>query len=111
MAIDSRIYSEQVLYKCFYWFSQDYTVDISIGEGSFYNVLIQPNKENTVVDWDTLAEKVKQQLIDFKLRDIVSNETKTIRELIVAKAFACYDIDTTPQTNVSDPVGFIPAII
>lgn len=47
-------------------------------------------------------------MIDFKLRDIVSKETKTIRELIIAKAFAYYEEDQSPDTEISDPVGFNP---
>ena len=52
----------------------------------------------------------KRDLIDFKLRDIVTKETQTIRELITAKAFAYFDLDDNPATEISDPVGFNPSI-
>jgi hypothetical protein len=55
-----------------------------------------------------LKEKISQDLIDFKLRDIVFQETQTIRELLLAKAFANYEIGDDPITDVSDPVGFKP---
>ena len=111
LTIDSRLYNETVIHKCFYWYSQDYMIDISLGKDAHFEIVIQPNKENSTSDWNSLIEKIKQHLVDFKLRDIVNTETKTIRELLVAKAFAWYDVEDIPVTNVSDPVGFSPLTI
>ncbi|SEN24428.1 His-Xaa-Ser system protein HxsD [Chitinophaga rupis] len=108
LLIDGRQYNEKVLYKCFYWYSNNYSVDIDIETGPFYKITLQATKESDSLSWNHLIEKIKKDLIDFKLRDIISQETQTIRELIVAKAFAYYEIQETPQTNISDPVGFNP---
>ena len=56
-------------------------------------------------------EKIKQDLLDFKLRDIINKETRIIRELLIAKAFANYDDEEDPTTDISDPVGFSPKSI
>jgi len=108
LLVDSRQYNEKVIYKCFYWYTNEYSVDIQIDTDPFYKITLRSNKESDSVSWDHIIEKIKKDLIDFKLRDIVNQETQTIRELIVAKAFAYYDLQETPQTNISDPVGFNP---
>lgn len=66
-------------------------------------------KAQTTID-DQLISRIKQDLIDFRLREIVSRETATIRELLIAKAFAHYE-DIEPVTAISDPVGFDPSEI
>ena len=54
-------------------------------------------------------KKLKNDLIDFQVRDIVTKETKNVRDLLIAKAFATTDkYETNPPGEVSDPVGFKP---
>jgi His-Xaa-Ser system protein HxsD len=103
---DVNIYTIDVLHKCFYWYGKDYIIDIDSCEGSTFKVKLCPKK--AMIDYSDLISKVKQDLIDFKLRDIVTKETKEVRELIIAKAFAYYEIDETPEQDISDPVGFNP---
>ncbi len=106
LLIEREIYNEEVLYKCFYWYGAKFNVEIGINSSHFFEVRLQPRAESE--DLRSTLEKVKRDLIDFKLRDIVTKETKTIRELIVAKAFAYYGLDDNPTTEISDPVGFEP---
>ncbi|MEJ2884359.1 His-Xaa-Ser system protein HxsD [Pedobacter sp. GR22-6] len=110
-SIDKAIYSIETIHKCFYWYTGDFDVDINSDGESIYQVTMSP-KTNTDCDFAMVIERVKQNLIDFKLREIVNKETQTIRELIVAKAFANYEMEAEmPKTEVSDPVGFNPALI
>jgi His-Xaa-Ser system protein HxsD len=104
--VEREVYNEDVLHKCFYWYGNNFNVDISINSDKLFLVKLQPHSETT--DFENTLQKIKRDLIDFKLRDIVSKETKTIRELIIAKAFAYYDLEYDPETEVSDPVGFNP---
>lgn len=108
--IDSTIYNEDVLYKCFYWYGATYSIDISSNSSmpGFYYVILRPFSDTTTENFEQLIERIKRDLVDFKLRDIVTKETQTIRELITAKAFAYFDVDENPNTDVSDPVGFTP---
>lgn len=109
ISIDGSVYNEDVLFKCFYWYGKTFSIEIDKADNGQYLVKLQAKEESFSVDqWDVIISKVKQDLIDFKLRDIVTKETKTIRELIIAKAFAYYEEDSSPSTNVSDPVGFNP---
>ena len=107
--VDSEIYNIDVLHKCFYWYGGIYDVDINKHENKQLQIRLLPkNKQIFSENSGALIEKIKKDLIDFKLRDIVTKETKTIRELIVAKAFAYYGLGDNPITDVSDPVGFNP---
>ena len=52
-----------------------------------------------------LNKKVNQDLHDYSLRQIVIEETKNIRDLIVAKAFSNDSIKELPIGFFSDPIG------
>lgn len=109
--IQKSLYSEPVIYKCFYWYGADYEVDITDHSTDTFCVRIQSKQD--LNDPEAIVTKVKRDLADFKLREIVQEETRTIRELLVAKAFAYYDSEEEqyPDTEISDPVGFDPLSI
>jgi His-Xaa-Ser system protein HxsD len=107
--IDSALYSSGVVHKCFYWFGGKYPVEIYTEQDSFIITISDPKKE-----WDVegIISKIKTDLIDFKTREIISNETKYIREMLIAKAFAHNDeFEEQPSGNINDPVGFDPQSI
>lgn len=109
--IDMGIYSIETIHKCFYWYTADFEIDITSANTTQYKVVLI-SKAETTIDFTILVDRIKQNLIDFKLREIVNKETQTIRELIIAKAFANYEIDVDlPQSEISDPVGFNPTLI
>jgi len=110
LLIDQALYSEDVVFKCFYWYSGTFNVEIEQSLPSQIRVIVKPKKEQAF-EPEILLEQISKDLIDFKLRDIVTKETTTIRELIIAKAFAYADFEQNPTTEVSDPVGFDPTLI
>ncbi|MEI9943939.1 MAG: His-Xaa-Ser system protein HxsD [Chitinophagaceae bacterium] len=102
-------YEEAVVYKCFYWYSGKYQVTIK-KEMENWNIRLESIDVSDEA-LQRLTEKVSRDLSDFKLRQIVTNETKVIRELLTAKAFAHHETDESPETNITDPVGFDPSQI
>ncbi|UPK68485.1 His-Xaa-Ser system protein HxsD [Chitinophaga filiformis] len=108
LILDRAFYPESVLLKCFYWYSNAFEVEIMPFELTRYKIVLAHKDAQITVDWDTVIFKLKKDLVDFKLRQIVTDETKTVRELIVAKAFAYYDQEEIPQSPITDPVGFNP---
>ncbi|OQP51906.1 His-Xaa-Ser system protein HxsD [Niastella populi] len=108
--VDKNIYSEDVLYKCLYWYTNKYTVFIETKDDHYYSVSIKLANDLSVNEETAkqLNEQILRDLIDFKLRDIITKETQTVRELIVAKAFANFQIDPQYDFDISDPVGFNP---
>lgn len=103
--LDGSQYSEAVIYKCFYWYGKDFSVSIDKMESDFAIVLTK--RDDTVLNPEELIRKINRDLNDFKLRAIVSDETRNIRELLIAKAFAHYE-EEDPDSEISDPVGFNP---
>lgn len=106
LLIDRKLYNEEVLHKCFYWYGANFHVDIDICSED--QAAVQLEAKYDAEDLNATLGKIKRDLIDFRLRDIVTKETKTIRELIIAKAFAHYDTNENPASPISDPVGFSP---
>jgi His-Xaa-Ser system protein HxsD len=107
--VNATLYSSQVIFKCLYWYSENFVcevlqdgdswvVEIVLKEGDFDDNSIQK-----------LISKFKQDLIDFKTREIITEETKNIRDILLVKAFAHSDeFDELPTGDIQDPVGFDP---
>lgn len=104
--VDKEIYGIDVLHKCFYWYGNDFDVEINNQDARRYHVVLQAKDGQQ--DLAVIVSKIKRDIIDFKLRDTVTKETSAIRDLIVAKAFAYYEDESDPTTELSDPVGFDP---
>ena len=106
--IDTSIFNIDAIHKCFYWYGDDYSVTInSSSDNSVFVMLKQKNGKIKSDEEDKLIDKINNDLLDFQTRDTVTKETKNIRDLLVAKAFAHSDIyDEAPPGEISDPVGF-----
>jgi His-Xaa-Ser system protein HxsD len=109
--VDANIYPEEVLFKCLYWYGDTFDVDIARLDAASYTITLSYLDPNVTPEWDAVLARLKRELIDFKLRQIVTEETKVVRELIIAKAFAYYDQEISAIHAVSDPVGFDPQTI
>ncbi len=111
LTVDAEIYPETVLFKCLYWYTNVFNIDITKENPLQYKISLSPLHKSEPIDWEVIIAKLKQNLVDFKLRQCITDETKTIRELIIAKAFAYYDNEIMPASEISDPVGFDPQSI
>lgn len=101
------IYSQEILFKCFYWYGADFEVSIDNHDSDHYLVELVPKDPNILQA--EIITKIKRDLADYKLREIVTKETLVIRELLVAKAFAYDETDNDfPDSEITDPVGFDP---
>lgn len=104
--VDRKLYSSEVVHKCFYWYGDKYSVDIKIEEEFFVIVISEISNNGNI---EEIFPKIKNDLVDFKTREIVLTETKNIREILIAKAFAFGDdLDELPPGNLNDPIGFDP---
>ncbi|MGQ8867649.1 His-Xaa-Ser system protein HxsD [Myroides sp. TSA_177.3] len=106
--LDVLSYSESVIFKCMYWYLDEFNVSITLENNCHLVSLSLKSKEE--FDEEELIVRIKNDLIDFKLREIINTETSNLRELITAKAFANYDFDIfeKKEYSISDPVGFNP---
>lgn len=84
--IDRRIYSDVVISKAIYWLSGDFVIVRQLLDDNT-ELLTVSNEESSVSD-ESLKVKLMQTLNDFKLRQIVADETRDIKTILYAKAFA-----------------------
>jgi len=85
-AIDKRIYNDNVISKVVYWMSGDCKIiRASIDEFTEQVDLVALDKNKTD---DEIEIKFTQALNDFKLRQIIADETRDIKTILYAKAFA-----------------------
>ncbi len=103
--LDSRIFSKNGIIKCLYWYSKEFQISVNLKDDFFYDIRLVSNIEMSENEKKKYKQKLNQEFIDYNLRDIVSQETKTIRELIIAKAFAHGEFDEEPKGDLMDPLG------
>ena len=105
--LDSRVYKIESILKCLYWYSSKFNTDVVIvDDQNQFKVTIWPNLENLNISLEVTLEKLVKDLLDHNLRQIVSDETRNVRDLLIAKAFSNGEFDELPSGEISDPVGF-----
>lgn len=82
--IDSDIYSKEVVAKVIYWLSRDFTIMQSL-EGKSWTLSLE---SRNIVAWDEVKKRLSQLLIDYQMREVITAETKDIRNILFIKAFA-----------------------
>lgn len=86
ISIDRRIYNDSVISKAIYWLSGDYIIVRDFLDDNTESLSIEAVGAN--VGEETLKAKLMQTLNDFKLRQIVADDTRDIKTILYAKAFA-----------------------
>lgn len=90
--IDTSIFSESVITKALYWYTEFFDIYWSKKSDSVHEVILKlkPNT-NKLYTFEYVASKFNQDLIDYKNRDLIMHETKDIRNILYVKAFANND--------------------
>ncbi|WP_455638525.1 His-Xaa-Ser system protein HxsD [Parabacteroides sp.] len=90
--IDASIFSENVITKALYWYTEFYDIYWSKKNDNVHEVILKlkPNT-NKSYPFEYVASKFNQDLIDYKNRDLIMHETKDIRNILYVKAFANND--------------------
>lgn len=97
--VDRRIYNDSVISKVIYWLSKDYVIYRSLIDENTEKISILI-KNNLREEEGNLNEKFHNLLNDFKLRDIIAKETKDIKTILYAKAFA--DDENLSENDITD---------
>lgn len=95
--IDNNIYSDSVISKVVYWLSGEYVVERKRRGNT--DILSITTDDESGAD-ELLRKKIFQMLNDQKLRNIIEEETKDIRTILYAKAFA--DFDDLTEEDLSE---------
>ncbi len=90
--VDLDIYPLEVLFRTCYWFTDRCYLFLTREEGNPPVVTVQFSKKSPNHDLPAIAGEFCNELINQKVRADIAAETKAIRELIVAQAFAEADL-------------------
>jgi His-Xaa-Ser system protein HxsD len=103
LLVDGTIYSRIALLKTCYWFTNRCYIFIYRHDQQHLGVRLA-SKQNTI-DLKAIAGEFENSLLDHQLRFEIASETATLRELIVAKAFAEGNVlEDPPVGDDRDPV-------
>ena len=103
---DKKIFSKQIILKATYWFTDKFTVNINSQKNHYQIILKSIDADDSSNDLKEYLLKIRRDLIDFELRQVVRKETSLIQQLLVAKAFSNNTMNENPPGKISDPVGF-----
>lgn len=107
IAVNSDLYSREALFRVCYLFTDRCYLFLSQEEGSPV-IRVCFTSKSPETDLSRLAGEFSNELINQKVRLDVAAETKAIRELIVAQAFAEADLlggGESEADYVNDPRG------
>ena len=98
--IDRNIYSDSCISKTIYWFSSSYVCERKFIEEKEY-IDITPNDKTSDTNEESIKTVFLQALNDYKLREIVREETKDINTILYLKAFAdCNELLEDEQSSI-----------
>lgn len=91
LSVDLEIFNDRIITKVLYWLSDLYIIYQKV-DNQVSNICLE--KKDGIIneeEFNSLKIRINQDMIDFKTRDIVIQETKVIRELLLVKAFSATD--------------------
>jgi His-Xaa-Ser system protein HxsD len=89
--IDRKIYDETVISKAIYWHTANFVITRTVNENT-ETVDFKANKSDfSETEKESILQKFNQDLNDYKLRQIIEQETNDIRTVLYVKAFANND--------------------
>ena len=93
--IDLNIYSDAVISKVLYWIAKDFTIECKDMSLSIRQVVLVPNISPLSFEkYIEYKRFISQLFVDFKVRELVRNETEAIRNILYLKAFAnCSELE------------------
>jgi His-Xaa-Ser system protein HxsD len=100
VAVDSGLYAHEALFRVCYLFTDRCYLFLSHEEGSPI-IQVRFTRKCPETDLNQLAGEFSNELINQKVRLDVAAETKAIRELIVAQAFAEADLFGEGESEAS----------
>lgn len=109
ISLNKQIYSLDAIFKCIYWYGDKWNVIVDEGgNDSYFTLTFSPKSDEIILDEKkakVFFDKIINDLNDFRLRDIITKETKNVRDLLVAKAFSNGEFDEDPPGEFEDFLG------
>lgn len=92
IGVDTSIYDESVIDKVLYWWAGDYVITRQNKVGSIVQTILfsAPTPISTEA-FNRIRQKLSADFIDYKNRAVIAAETRDLRNILYAKAFANSD--------------------
>ena len=90
-SVDTTVFNDRVITKVLYWLSENWNIYQHVEKKSIH---VRLEKKKGIISTDEFQElrsQFNQLFIDYKTRDIVNQETISIRNLLLVKAFSVSD--------------------
>jgi hypothetical protein bacD2_20666 len=90
--VDKSIYDESVIDKVLYWWTADYVITRqNIPGTTIQTIVFSAPDPITREAFEKMRQKLSADFIDYKNRAIIAAETRDLRNILYAKAFANSD--------------------
>lgn len=92
ICVDTSIYDDSVIDKVLYWWASNYVITRQNKSGSTVQIILfSAPAPISVENFNQIQQKLSADFIDYKNRAIVATETRDLRNILYAKAFANSD--------------------
>ena len=92
LSVDLSVYDERIVDKVLYRWSGDYTITRMNRPGtSLQTIALTPTVPISPEKFKSIERKLSADFIDYKNRAIIESETRDLRSILYAKAFANSD--------------------
>jgi His-Xaa-Ser system protein HxsD len=89
--IDRQIYDTAAISKAIYWHTADFVISRNVNNSTEIITFQSKKSELSETEKESIMQKFNQDLNDYKLRQIIEQETNDIRTILYVKAFANND--------------------
>lgn len=90
--VDLSIYNERIVDKVLYWWSGNYTIARTNRSGTtLQTITLTASEPISPEKFESISRKLSDDFIDYKNRAIIESETRDLRSILYAKAFANSD--------------------
>ncbi len=103
LIIDTSLYTDAVIFKASYWFTDRCYLLLERQDSN--HVLVRLTPRDLSIPLSAIAGEFCNELINRRVQQLVSDETRMIRELIVAQAFAESGLTDVPVQPDSVDTG------
>lgn len=87
-SVDKQMYSVNVVHKVLYWLSNSYLIQSTSNDDIVH---VELTCKHDHVNWQEIESNISQMFCDYALREVISEETKDIRNILYIKAFSNVD--------------------
>lgn len=101
LVLDGTLYTEEVIFRVCYWFTNRCYVFVE--RRGPQEILVRLSRRDGAVALPVIAGEFANELVNQRVRDGVARETRHVRELLVAQAFA--EATLNQSSNASPPEG------